>query len=302
MFPWIRRLLGRKARDAGREADATADSGGAAAPGSDSALALLAEALAKHGHGISPRTDHLFDEISGFSIACKVHEAIRGEDGRAQTVSTVSVLHPSLAPDGLFEFQHSWGPDVRASLLAGFDRWVQTDYVTLVDSTLATPAKCTVLEMEFPATADRPARKRRAVLGPVEHLQTDPPSSPQPPRPASPGRLPADREEDDADADAEHAFCPCCLLTRSFDAFKDLLEADGYYGVRMFAMRGSDGDASADCRVNGDDFDAGKHGLVSYVETWPPAGLEFRKQYVVIQDSRRREDPDVATARARAGR
>ena len=276
MFSWLRRLLkGVPARpDAGQR-------GGGG--GGDSALALLAEALVKHGHDISARPDHLLDVASQFSIACMVHGVTRREDGTAQTVSTVTVTHPTLVPDGLFEFQHSWGPDARASLLAGFDRWVQTDYVTLVDSTMAMPDKCMVLEMEFPVTPERPARKRRAVLGPIEHLRTEPPPPPPPETCPSAGRQ--QQSGDHVAEDPKHPFCPCCLLTRSLDAFQGLLERDGYFGLRMFTMRGADGGASADCRVNGEDFDAGKRGLLDYVQTWPAAGVEFRKQYVVIQDS-----------------
>ena len=97
MFSWFRRRLG----------GAPADSCPGLSDGGDSALVLLAEALAKHGHPVSPRSDHLFDQASHFSIACKVHAVTRREDGVAQTVSTVSVRHPQLAPEGVFEFQHS---------------------------------------------------------------------------------------------------------------------------------------------------------------------------------------------------
>jgi len=52
----------------------------------------------------------------------------------------------------------------------------------------------------------------------------------------------------------------------------------------LFAMRNSQGHAEADCRVNGEEFEPGKLALRKYVETWPEAGIEFRKQYVVIQN------------------
>jgi hypothetical protein len=55
-------------------------------------------------------------------------------------------------------------------------------------------------------------------------------------------------------------------------------------GVRLFAMRGADGAAEADCRLNGEDWEAGKAALIKYVESWPDLGVEFRKQYVIIQD------------------
>ena len=39
----------------------------------------------------------------------------------------------------------------------------------------------------------------------------------------------------------------------------------------------------ADCRVNGDDFEPGAIALRAYATTWPDAGYEFRKQYVIFQ-------------------
>jgi hypothetical protein len=39
----------------------------------------------------------------------------------------------------------------------------------------------------------------------------------------------------------------------------------------------------ADCRVNGHDFAPALPLLRAYAARWPQAGLEFRKQYVVIR-------------------
>jgi hypothetical protein len=58
----------------------------------------------------------------------------------------------------------------------------------------------------------------------------------------------------------------------------------GFYGIRLFAMRGSEGESEADCRVNGLDWEEGKQALVKYVNTWPDLGVEFRKQYIVLQN------------------
>ena len=81
----------------------------------------------------------------------------------------------------------------------------------------------------------------------------------------------------------EHPFCPCCLLTRSWEAFRELIEGDGFYGLRLFAMRDPEGNPRADCRVNGAEWERGKQALREYVRTWPGAGVEFRKQFVVLQ-------------------
>jgi hypothetical protein len=80
-----------------------------------------------------------------------------------------------------------------------------------------------------------------------------------------------------------HPFCPCCLLTNSFEAFRSLIEDDGFYGLRLFAARGGDDKPMADCRVNGDDWEEGAQALRAYANLWRPAGIEFRKQYVVLQ-------------------
>jgi hypothetical protein len=118
--------------------------------------------------------------------------------------------------------------------------------------------------MEFPAKDGKAARTRRAILGPVAHFMEKPP-------------------EAAAQAQEEHPFCPCCLLTNSFEAFRDLLEGDGFFCLRMFAARDQDGAAQADCRVNGEDWETGAEALRHYAGAWPAAGYEFRKQYVVLQ-------------------
>ena len=47
-------------------------------------------------------------------------------------------------------------------------------------------------------------------------------------------------------------------------------------------MRDGKGKAQADCRVNGSDWEKGAEALRHYVATWPEAGFEMRKQYVVL--------------------
>ena len=131
------------------------------------------------------------------------------------------------------------------------------------------------LEMHFPEQDGKPARVRRAVLGPVWHMTTSPPSfrvlafSATPSETANPG--------------AEHSFCPCCLFTRSMGAFKNHLDQDGFFGIRLFASQNEQGVVQADCRVNGEDWPAGANALRDYALTWDVAGYEFRKQYVIIQ-------------------
>lgn len=182
----------------------------------------------------------------------------------AQTTTTIEVSHPVLGNVRPMEFQHSSGGSTIESIAAGFDQWCQSDLVALADAVNPAQGECMSMRYETKAEGDEPARRRRVILGPTVHLQTEPPAE---------------------SSTEEHAFCPCCLFTRSLDAFKPLLDADGVKALRLFAMRGSDGTADADCRVNGEDYAAGKQGLIAYVAAWPPAGIEYRKQYVIVQDA-----------------
>ena len=68
------------------------------------------------------------------------------------------------------------------------------------------------------------------------------------------------------------------------EAFTDLLKGREFLGVRLYAARDAQGEISADCRVNGEDYPAALPYLHTYVQSWPQAGLEFRKQYVVIRN------------------
>jgi hypothetical protein len=147
---------------------------------------------------------------------------------------------------------------------------MQVDLPVLLEALRDKPEKCMAMMMEFPASADKGARSRRAVLGPAAHFRQ---------------RQPEKSEwRDESGEKKQHDFCPCCLLTNSIDAFKPMLESDGFYAIRFYAARDGDGQPQADCRVNGEDFEAGKQALLKYVEKWPAAGVEFRKQYVVLQN------------------
>ena len=87
-----------------------------------------------------------------------------------------------------------------------------------------------------------------AVLGPVTHMaQTSPDTTQGIPR--SSRRLP----------------------TNSFEAFRDLIESDAIYAVRLFALRGGDGNPGGDCRVNGDNCEKGAQPLRGYASAWPAA-------------------------------
>jgi hypothetical protein len=201
---------------------------------------------------------------SGFMILPQLVEIHPLDDGGVRTVTTMQINHAALSPEGVFEYQHSTGDNIADSISKGFDQWVQTDFVALLDSLRPKPETCTALEMVFPAKNAKRERVRRAILGPVAHFMQEQPG-------------------DAAEEAEEHPFCPCCLLTKSLEAFRDLIEGDGFYCLRLFAARDMDGAPQADCRVNGEDWERGTQALRDYAKTWPLAGYEFRKQYVVLQ-------------------
>jgi hypothetical protein len=168
-----------------------------------------------------------------------------------RTVTTVQVQHRQAFPTPIFEYQHGVGATVEESLTFAFEQWQQIDLPVLEDATRLEPMYCAAIRFGH----------RRVILGPTATLCA---------QPAVP-------------SGEEHDFCPCCLTTRCFDAFRPLVESDGIYGVRLYAARNAGGDAQADCRVNGEDFATGQDSLIAYARTWQPRGNEFRKQYVVMQ-------------------
>lgn len=199
------------------------------------------------------------------------------DGGHIRTASTIQCNHARLFPQGLFEYQHATGESFDDAVKNGLSQWARTDLLALLDAARAEPAHCMSMRMEFGGDDGTPRRERRIVFGPVAHF----------------GRAHAD-EADEAAAredgdDDGHGFCPCCLFTNSLDAFRPLLEDRGVFALRLFASRDhQDGECQADCRVNGEDWPQGLDGLCAYAASWPTAPeqtLEFRKQYVIVQDA-----------------
>jgi len=237
---------------------------------------LATSVLEDRGHAIQREKTWLIHRASGFILLPQLAGLQPLDSGGVRTTTTMQVNHPVLAPDGIFEYQHSTGDSVADSIRKGFEQWAEVDLVPLLDALEPEPKSCTTLKMSFAETEGKPARLRRAVLGPVAHLMEKPPARAGPNTSGSG----ATRQ---GEACEEHPFCPCCLLTNSFEAFKELIEGTGVCGLRLFAARDSDGAPQADCRVNGVDWEKGAEALRNYAKTWPPAGYEFRKQYVVLQ-------------------
>jgi hypothetical protein len=228
-------------------------------------LVEIAEAVfQEQQYAVTNEKTWLLHPESGFVIQPQLAEIHLLEDGGVRTVTTVQINHPTLVPGGVFEYQHSTGDTIAQSISRGIDQWIRTDFVPLREAVGPTPGSCTALVMEFPAREGKPARTRRAILGPVAHFMQQPPTSTE------------------GDESEEHPFCPCCLLTRSFEAFREYIEGDGFYCLRLFALRDAEGLPGSDCRVNGRDWEKGAQALREYAMTWPAAGYEFRKQYVVL--------------------
>jgi len=238
-------------------------------------ITLATSVLKAQGASVQREKTWLVHRNSGFVLLPRLVSLQPLEKGGVRTTTTIQVNHPALVPDGLFEYQHSTGDTVADSLRKGIEQWAQVDFVPLLEALQAKPESCTTLNMTFPAKEDRPVLFRRAVLGPVMHFMEQPPAQEKKP-------LLGNQDENEGKCD-RHDFCPCCLVTNSFDAFKELMEDNHFYGLRLFAARDGEGTAQADCRLNGEDWEKGAQALREYAKTWPDTGYEFRKQYVVLQ-------------------
>ena len=60
--------------------------------------------------------------------------SIDEDDGSVQTASTIQIHHRELFPNGIFEYQYSFGQydTVQEALASGFDTWLKTDWETLL--------------------------------------------------------------------------------------------------------------------------------------------------------------------------
>lgn len=240
---------------------------------------LLSSVLRKRQHQIQIEKSWLLHKPSGFTLIPQMVVVKPLNKGGAQTTTTIQTNHPVLVPNGIFEYQHSTGDTVEDSARQGFEQWAQTDFVALLDALKPTPDICTTLKMTFPEKGDERPYLRRAILGPVVHYVQEQGVYAESKTPGQGGDV------NEGDQCERHEFCPCCLLTNSFGAFKELFEDREFYGVRMFAARDANGTPQADCRVNGEDWQKGAEALTAYARTWPQAGFEFRKQYVVLQNA-----------------
>ena len=194
--------------------------------------------------------------LEPFLMACE-----QASKHRFQTTTVIEVSHPRIFPNPLFEYQHASGTSQHDALGKGFASWASMDLVTLIDACQTTLEHCAVLEVSYAQSDDESVYRRQVLLGPMAHFQQYPPRALE-----------------------EHEFCPCCLFSNSMSAFSELLQSRDFLGVRLYASRDADGNCEADCRVNGHDFPAAVQLLCDYANLWPDAGMEYRKQYVVIRN------------------
>jgi hypothetical protein len=246
-------------------------------------IEILSAIMHEAGHRFE-RQEKWIAHDSGFMIQPQLVELTPRDDGRISTVSTVECHHPQLLPQGTFEYQHSIGENTTEALRSGLKAWAATDFVALLAAASGSNDTCMTMQMTLPAENGQPERGRRIVFGPVSHYRQHPPAEAEATAEATdPAGSP------DNPHDSEDGFCPCCLFTRSIDAFEPLLKTEGTLCLRLFAFRDNEGETQSDCRLNGEDWTSGTEALRRYAETWPQAGMEFRKQYVIIHD-----DFDVA--------
>jgi hypothetical protein len=223
-------------------------------------VALFAEAMERRGYATIRHEDWLEHRESGIAIYPRLLEPGLSPPF-VRSVVVVTTDHPRFPPDGIVEYQHAVAETETDAVRDGVDQWLQIDLTVLLDALRDRPEHCMVMQWE-PPEGDSPELLRRVLFGPVGRLVSEPERLVQ---------------------DVEHPFCPCCLFTNTHIAFQSHIQASDFYSIRLLVSRDKDGLIEADCRINGHEWEVGKKALCAYAETWPQAGLEMRKQYVVLQ-------------------
>ncbi len=201
------------------------------------------------------------DEIvvaDGICFKPGIVEIIPLEPKGVRTVTTIEYSHDVSNIHGIFEYQHATGDDLSHSLKKGFEYWVDTDFYVITEALTGKFGTCNKLLIENPD-----GLKKVILLG-------------------NPMRLTQSTHLDDP----EHPFCPCCLFTNSFTAFDNLFRNTGFYALRLLVSKDVEGNISADCRLNGIDYELGVAALCEYGKKWPNNLFDMRKQYVILMDDR----------------
>ncbi len=141
---------------------------------------LLADTLTGLSHKFTSRGEWL-ELPNGMLLVPQVVQVTPSDDGKKmQTISTIQVSHPKWVPKGVFEYQHSWGPDVRNSFSQGFTQWAQVDLPVFLYSA---GDKCR-RRVNHSGTPGREGSSifppnRRVILGPTSHLVNQPATEPR---------------------------------------------------------------------------------------------------------------------------
>src|SRR4029079_482927 len=85
-------------------------------------IGLASEAIRRHGHEVRSHRGWLTHPATGFTLLPQLVDLVPLEDGGARTVTTLQAVHPSLIPEGVFDFQHGVAGTATESLLQGFEQ------------------------------------------------------------------------------------------------------------------------------------------------------------------------------------
>lgn len=222
---------------------------------------LLASALS--AQGVATETDGsgwLYQPDTGYCLLPLLIEPWFDDEGKLESATTIQIHHPDLFPQSVFEIQYSFGSfdTLGEAAASGFEQWVMQDWGVLAEALQPEAGELMRLKME----ADDFVAPRMAIFGNLTGF----------------GEI--------TEASDEHSgCCPCCLFTQSLAAFLPLLQSSrDNLAIRLLASRDAKtGECSADCRVNGVDWEAGKPLLEAFAATWRGDDVIFRKQYVIVR-------------------
>jgi hypothetical protein len=206
------------------------------------------------------RWHHCIRIGQGIFVQPGLVEFTEDEDGFVAAISVQSTHH-TLYRNGLFDVLCARGGSLVEAIREASLHWMRLQMPALRDACRETPEHS--LTMTFDLTG---GRRRRAILGPIEHVRQWPPAA-------------------DDGAEDDHAFCSCCMFTSALDAMQALIEREGTVGLALECTILDDGEAWAECRVDGRIWEEGSALLEAYARTWPPGfGREWRSQYAVLHD------------------
>jgi len=139
---------------------------------SDVARLGAQRALENLGYAVTLDDTWIEHAESGFRFRAKLLDYVTLDDGEIRTVTVIQSVHPTLVPDGVFEYQHSKGDTLENSVQEGYELWAQIDLVVLLDALRDEPEECTILKTSFPERDGMAALHRRMVLGPLQRMAT----------------------------------------------------------------------------------------------------------------------------------